>query len=369
MRLHLTVAAAALCAACGHNPETGQSATPSPAAPPAAPAELQNVARAVAPQADEPRLANLRMLTDGGENAEAYFSADARRLIFQATRPGVSECDQIFTMNVDGSNVRMVSTGRGRTTCAYFFPSGDRILYSSTHEHSPACPPPPDRSQGYVWGLDSYDIFTANPDGSDLRRITSHHGYDAEATISPDGSRIVFTSTRDGDIDIYTMNADGSDVRRLTDDVGYDGGPFFSPDGTRIVYRAAHARTPEEIAEFRRLLALNVVRAGPLDIMLMDADGSNKRRVVSNGAANFAPFMHPDGQRIIFSSNMADPRGRNFDLWIVSIDGTGLERVTTHPDFDGFPMFSPDGTRLVFASNRDQTRPGETNIFIADWRD
>jgi TolB protein len=365
MRNRVTVAVAALLAACGHNPDVGQT----PGAAPAAPAELQHAARAVDLRADEPRLANVRMLTNAGENAEAYFSADGRRLIFQATRPGVNACDQIFTMDAEGRDVRMVSTGRGRTTCAYFFPAGDRILYSSTHEHSPECPAPPDRSQGYVWGLDPYDIYTARPDGSDLRRITTHDGYDAEATISPDGSRIVFTSTRDGDIDIYTMNADGSDVRRLTHEVGYDGGAFFSADGSKIVYRSAHPRTAEDTADFRRLLTRNVVRAGPLDIMIMDADGSNKRRVLSNGAANFAPFMHPDGRRIIFSSNMADPRGRNFDLWIVNLDGSGLERVTTHPDFDGFPMFSPDGRRLVFASNREQARPGETNVFIADWRD
>jgi TolB protein len=358
----MTVAMALLLGACGHNPDVGQTV----AAPSAA---LDHPARAVATEPDEPRLANLRMLTDGGENAEAYFSADGRQLIFQATRPGVSACDQIFTMDVDGRNVRMVSTGKGRTTCAYFFPAGDRILYSSTHEHSPECPAPPDRTQGYVWGLDPYDIYTARPDGSDLRRLTSHAGYDAEATISHDGSRIVFTSTRDGDIDIYSMNADGSDVRRLTSEPGYDGGPFFSADGTKIVYRAAHAKSAEEIAEFRRLLALNVVRAGPLDIMVMDADGSNKRVVVSNGAANFAPFMHPDGKRIIFSSNAADPRGRNFDLWLVNLDGTGLERVTTHGDFDGFPMFTRDGRQLVFASNRHNSNAGDTNVFIADWID
>jgi TolB protein len=366
MRTCVTVAGAALLgallAACGHNPEPGQHVVPAPDA-------LQNVARSVEARPDEPRLANVRMLTDGGENAEAYFSADGRQLIFQATRPGINACDQIFTMDTDGRNVRMVSTGRGRTTCAYFFPAGDRIIYSSTHEQSPECPAPPDRSMGYVWGLDPYDVYTARPDGSDLRRITNHTGYDAEATISPDGSRIVFTSTRDGDIDIYTMNPDGSGVRRLTTEVGYDGGAFFSPDGTQIVYRAAHPRTPEDSARFRQLLARNVVGVGPLDIMLMNADGSNKRRVVSNGAANFAPFMHPDGRRIIFSSNMADRRGRNFDLWIVNVDGTGLERVTTYPDFDGFPMFSPDGTKLVWASNREQRLPGETNVFIADWRD
>jgi Tol biopolymer transport system component len=354
----MTVAAVGLFAACGPRAEP-QQATGSLAQP--------GAPTTVAARADEPRLDNIRMLTNGGENAEAYFSADAKQLIFQATRPGISSCDQIFTMNADGSDVRMVSTGRGVTTCAYFFPSGDRILYSSTHEHSPECPPRPDYSQGYVWPLHPFDIYTARPDGSDLRRIGSTPDYDAEATISPDGSRIVFTSTRDGDLEIYTMNADGGDVRRITSEPGYDGGAFFTPDGRRIVYRARHPETAEELADYRRLLGQNLIRPSRLDIYVMDVDGSNRVRVTNNGAANFAPYMHPDGQRIIFSSNMDDPAGRNFDLYLVNVDGTGLERVTTSPDFDGFPMFTEDGGTLVFASNRSQAQEGETNVFIADW--
>lgn len=360
MKKSMTVAAAALITACGHAPEAG---------PPAVDAALQHGSVPHAPEADEPRLTNLRMLTNGGENAEAYFSADGERLIFQATRPGVSACDQIFTMDADGTNVRMVSTGRGATTCAYFFPAGDRILYSSTHDHAPECPAPPDMSQGYVWSLHPFDVYTARPDGSDLRRLTSRAGYDAEATISPDGSTIVFTSDRDGDLDIYVMDADGSNVRRLTDEPGYDGGAFFSADGSKIIYRARHTESDEELADFRRLLARNLIRPARLDIYVMDADGSNKRRITDNGAANFAPFPHPDGRRIIFSSNLDDPRGRNFDLYIINIDGTGLERVTTHGDFDGFPMFSHDGRKLVFASNRGAANQGDTNVFIADWRD
>lgn len=354
----MTVAAVGLFAACSPRAEPQQD-TASLAQP--------GVPTAVAARADEPRLRNIRMLTNGGENAEAYFSADAKQLIFQATRPGISSCDQIFTMNADGSDVRMVSTGRGVTTCAYFFPSGDRILYSSTHEHSAECPPRPDYSQGYVWPLHPFDIYTARPDGSDLRRIGSTPHYDAEATISPDGSRIVFTSTRDGDLEIYTMNADGGDVRRITSEPGYDGGAFFTPDGRRIVYRARHPETDEELADYRRLLGQNLIRPSRLDIYVMDVDGTNRIRVTNNGAANFAPYMHPDGRRIIFSSNMDDPDGRNFDLYIVNVDGTGLERVTTSPDFDGFPMFTDDGGTLVFASNRMQAQEGETNVFIAEW--
>jgi Tol biopolymer transport system component len=315
----------------------------------------------------EPRLRNLRQITFGGENAEAYFSADGRQLIFQANEPPDVPCDQIFIMDIDGGNRQRVSTGQGRTTCAYFYPAGDRILYSSTHLADTACPPSPDYSRGYVWPLYDYDVFVAAPDGSNARRITETPGYDAEATISRDGSTIVFTSIRDGDLDIYVMDADGANVRRLTNEPGYDGGPFFSPDGTRIVYRAHHPTDPGELSDYQRLLQEDMLRPGELDIWIMDADGSNKRKVLDAPGADFAPFFHPDGQRIIFSSNQAEPTGRNFDLYMVALDGTVLERITQHADFDGFPMFSPDGTKLVFASNRGARQPGETNIFLADW--
>ena len=356
----MTVAAAALLAACGTAPQTGAPVPSSAGA---------TVATVLPSNPAEPHLSRVRMLTNGGENAEAYFSADATSLIFQSTRPGVSACDQIFTMDADGSNIRMVSTGKGVTTCAYYFPNRDRILYSSTHERMPECPARPDYSQGYVWPLHPFDIYSARRDGSDLRRLTSSPGYDAEATISRDGSRIVFTSTRDGDLELYTMNADGSNVRRLTNEPGYDGGAFFSPDGSKIVYRARHPETAEELADYRRLLGLNLIRPSRLDIYIMDADGSNRVRVTDNGAANFGPFMHPDGRRIIFSSNMDDPAGRDFELYMINVDGTGLERITHSADFDGFPMFSADGRTLVFASNRNQARPGETNVFIADWHE
>jgi Tol biopolymer transport system component len=315
----------------------------------------------------EARFRNLRKLTHGGQNAEAYFSADGSQLIFQASWSGVSECDQMYVMNVDGSNLHRVSTGAGKTTCGFFFPAGDRILFSSTHEHSPSCPPPPDYTRGYVWPIDEYDIYFANPDGSDLVRVTDNPGYDAEATLSPDGSTIVFTSTRDGDLDIYAMDADGSNVRRLTDEPGYDGGPFFSPDGTKIVYRAYHPTDSAELADYQSLLADGLVRPSVLSVFVMNADGSGKRRVTDLPGASFAPFFHPGGQKLIFSSNQHDPQGRDFDLYMIHLDGTGLERVTQHPDFDGFPMFSPDGRRLVFASNRGGSEPGETNVFIADW--
>ncbi|MEI7703341.1 MAG: hypothetical protein WCK73_01940 [Deltaproteobacteria bacterium] len=314
----------------------------------------------------ERHLANIRQLSFGGENAEAYWSFDGKLLIFQSTR-GTDACDQQYVMEPDGSHVKQVSNGTGRTTCGYFFPDGSRILYSSTHEASPACPPQPDMSLGYVWPLSDYQIYTARPDGSDIQVLAPSPGfYTAEATVSRDGW-IVFTSTRDGDLDLYKMRLDGSELTRLTREPGYDGGAFFSADGKRIVYRASRPAPGKEMDDYRSLLARKMVRPGKLEIMTMDADGTNVRQVTRLGAGSFAPFFFPDGKRIIFSTNHGDPKGRNFDLYLVNDDGTGLERVTTYDGFDGFPMFSPDGKRLVFASNRNGSKPGETNLFIADW--
>lgn len=317
--------------------------------------------------ADEKHLRNIKQLTFGGENAEAYFSADGRRLIFQSTRDG-RECDQIYTMNVDGSNVRMISSGAGRTTCAYFFPNLSRVLYSSTHLGGTTCPPRPDFSKGYVWAVyPAFDIFVARPNGSEIAQLTESPGYDAEATISTSGKKIVFTSVRDGDLDIYTMDANGRNVRRLTTELGYDGGPFFSNDGRQIVYRAHHPQTEKDKADYLTLLKENLIRPSTLELWVMNADGSNKRQITRNGKANFAPYFFPDGKRIIFASNMHDPRGRDFDLYKISVDGSGLERITHNDTFDGFPMFSPDGKKIVFASNRNAQARGETNVFIADW--
>jgi len=338
----------------------------------ASPLAAQQRAQPVAARADEPHLANVRQLTFGGENAEAYFSSDGKQLIFQSTRPGGRPCDEIYTMRLDGTHVRRVSTGTGRTTCGYFFPAAkepERLLYASTHAADTTCPPRPDMRNGYVWALYDYDIWSADKNGEHPRRLTSTPGYDAEATISPDGGTIVFTSLRDGDLDLYAMEPDGGNVTRLTHEPGYDGGAFFSPDGKRIVYRASHPATAAQLADYQGLLRQNLVRPTTLEIWVMDADGSNKRQVTSLNAASFAPFFHPDGHRIIFSSNHGDPRGREFDLYIVNDDGTGLQRITHSLEFDGFPMFTPDGHQLVFASNRNAAHPGDTNIFIADWVD
>ena len=314
----------------------------------------------------EKHLRNLKQLTFGGENAEAYFSSDGKQLIFQSTREGHG-CDQIYTMNIDGSNVKMISNGDGRTTCSYFFPNGKRVLYSSTYLGDKQCPPRPDFSKGYVWAVyPTFDIFMARADGSDIKQLTNAPGYDAETTISKQG-KLVFTSMRDGDLDIYTMDGNGKNVRRLTTELGYDGGPFWSYDGKQIVFRAYHPQTDKEKADYLALLKQNLIRPTTLEIWVMNADGTNKRQVTHNGKANFAPYFFPDGKRIIFASNMDDPKGRNFDLYEIQADGSGLERITFNDTFDGFPMFSPDGKKLVFASNRNAKVRGDTNIFIADW--
>ncbi|MDX1566458.1 MAG: hypothetical protein R3223_01575 [Longimicrobiales bacterium] len=315
----------------------------------------------------EVRLANVRQLTFEGENAEAYFAFDGSKLVFQRSDPD-GGCDQIYTMDLDGSDVELVSTGEGRTTCSYYYPSGERILYSSTHHFDRSCPAPPDFSRGYVWAVyPSYDIFAVDPDGSDLTQLTDAFGYDAEATVSPVGEKVVFTSIRDGDLELYSMDLDGSNIQRITHEEGYDGGAFYSPDGSRIVWRAHYPETEEELMDYRSLLADGLIRPTTLEVYIADADGSNKVQVTDNGAANFGPYWHPSGEKVIFSSNMHDPTGRDFDLYLINDDGTGLERVTYTEDFDGFPVFSPDGRYLVWGSNRNMAHEGNTNVFIAEW--
>lgn len=324
-------------------------------------------ATAALTQSPEPHLTNVRRLTSGGENAEAYFSRDGAWITFQSTRDG-NKCDQQYVMRSDGSELHRVSNGHGKTTCGWFLPGSERLFFGSTHGADSACPPRPDFSKGYVWGLDPFDIYTVGRDGRDLRRLTKYGVYTAEGVLSPDGKTIVFTSLKDGDLDIYTMSVDGTNVRRLTNTLGYDGGPWWSPDGKKIVYRAYHPTDSAEVADYRDLLGQRMIRPSKMELFVMSPDGSDQRQITHLGGANFGPSWTPDGQRIIFSSNHKNPRSRNFDLYIVRLDGTGLEQITNHPEFDGFPMFSPDGRRLIWASNRDAAREGDTNLLIADWK-
>lgn len=321
------------------------------------------------PEAGEAHLRNIRQLTFGGNNAESYFSRSGRQLIFQRQERVDEGCDQEYIMNIDGSGMRRISNGLGRTTCGFFYAGDQRVLYSSTFQHDRACPPRPDQSFGYVWPIGQLEIYTSKPDGTDLQQLTSNGSYNAEATVSADGKTIIFTSTRDGDIELYTMTVDGRNVRRITQRVGYDGGAFFSPDGTRIVWRAAYPQTAADTADYLRLLGNRLVRPARVELWVAEANGTNARQITRLGGANFAPFFHPDGKRIIFSSNFENPRSGAFDLYLINVDGTGLEKVTTHREFDSFPMFSPDGKKLVWASNRHARQTGETDLFIADWVD
>lgn len=317
----------------------------------------------------ERHLKNIKQLSFGGENAEAYFSFDGKQLIFQSKRDR-QPCDQIYSMNIDGSNVKMVSNGEGRTTCSYFFKGGKKVLYASTFGGKKECPPPADYSKGYVWAIyPDYEIYTATPDGKNIKNLTNSPGYDAEATISPNGKKIVFTSERDGDLELYSMDADGKNIKRLTNEPGYDGGAFYSPDNKTIVYRGSHPADQKLVERDKQLLKEHLIVPTVFEIWQMNADGSNKRQVTKLGAASFAPFYTPDGKRIIFCTNFfaTDARKRDFDLAMINLDGTGLERITYNESFDGFPMFSPDGKKLVFASNRNAAHQGDTNVFIADW--
>jgi Tol biopolymer transport system component len=316
----------------------------------------------------ESHLGPVRQLTFQGENAEAYFSFDGTRLVYQRT-PAEGGCDQIYELDLATGRERLVSTGEGRTTCSYFYPDGERILFSSTHLAGAACPAPVDYSRGYVWPVyEAYDIFLTDAAGG-LTRLTDTPGYDAEATVSPLGDRVVFTSVRDGDLDLYSMALDGTDVRRLTERPGYDGGAFYSPDGSKIVWRAHYPEEGAELEDYRSLLAEGLIRPSRLELWIADADGGNPRQLTDNGAANFGPYWHPSGSWIVFSSNVHDPQGRDFDLYGIDVNGGEPWRITYAGGFDGFPVFSPDGRFLVWGSNRNPAHEGNTNVFIAEWVD
>ncbi len=327
--------------------------------------------------AQESHLHNIRQLTWGGDNAEAYWSRDDQKLVFQASNEAWgADCDQIYYFDTNnlpakGEIPPLLSTGKGRTTCSYFMPGGNEIIYASTHLVDEKCPPVPERGPGgkYVWPIyESFDIFTADLEGNITKQLTDFPGYDAEATLSPQGDKIVFTSLRSGDLELYTMDIDGSNVKQVTSDLGYDGGAFFSPDGKELIFRASRPKTEEEIETYTSLLEQGLVQPTNMELFICNVDGSNLRQITELGNANWAPFFHPDGEHIIFSSNHKSKRGFPFNLFMIKKDGTGLEQITFDETFDSFPMFSYDGKKLVFSSNRFNGGTRETNIFIADWK-
>lgn len=321
-------------------------------------------------------LKNVKQLTFGGNNAEAYWSFDDSMLVFQSDFAGWgNECDQMFYLNwreddLKNNPPKRISTGLGRTTCSYFLPGDQTIVYASTHLVDPACPPVPERRADgkYVWPIyDSFDIFTADLNGNILNQLTTEAGYDAEATVSPKGDKIVFTSMRTGDLELYTMNIDGSDVKQITSDLGYDGGAFFSPDGSKLVWRASRPQSPEEIKEYQDLLKEGLVKPTEMELYVANADGTDVKKITSLGKANWAPFFHPSGEKLIFASNHQTERGYPFNLFMINLDGTGLTRITHDGTFDAFPVFSNDGKYLVFASNRNNGGTRDTNLFVAEW--
>ena len=313
-------------------------------------------------------LANLKQLTSGGQNAEAYWAPDGKRIVFQTTRDPY-QCDQIFVMNADGSDQHLVSTGKGRTTCGYFLPDNKSIVYASTHAAGDACPAAPDRSKGYVWAVyPSYDIYLTGDKGSSPQRITTADGYDAEATVNFRKKKIVYTSMASGDLDLWQMNLDGSGKKQITKSAGYDGGAVFSHDGKKIVWRGNHPSTPETMAKYKNLLKESLTTPMKMEVIVSGADGKNPKQITNFGCASFAPSFTPDDKKIIFASNKHNCDGRKFELFLMNLDGSGLEQVTDFGGFTSFPEFSPDGKTLVFATDKGAKSRYEFNIFTADWK-
>ena len=324
----------------------------------------------------EKHFKNVQQLTFGGDNAEAYFSFDGKWIIFQKTNPkdGIL-CDEIFIGKVpakgESFKPKLISSGKGRTTCAAFLKDGKHIVYASTHLGGDSCPPVPDRKKygnKYIWPLyDSYDIFMADLNGKIVKQLTHSKGYDAEATISPDGKKMIYTSDKDGDIDLYIMDLKSGKEKKVTNTLGYDGGAWFSPDGKKIIWRASRPTAEAEVKEYKEFLAENLVAPTNMEVFTANVDGSNVKQVTHFGNANWAPAFMPDNKRIIFASNHQSKRGFPFNLFIINEDGSGLEKISTEKAFDAFPMFSPDGKKIIFCSNRNNGGTRDTNIFLADW--
>lgn len=325
----------------------------------------------------EKHLQNIQQLTFGGDNAEAYFSPNGKKLCFQSNNKKWGlDCDQIFDMTIakalvdTGYRPPKISNGLGRTTCSYYMPNGKDIIYASTFKGSASCPEVTHIQGKYLWNIyPDYEIYVAGLNGKIKKQFTKNTYYDAEATVSPKGDKIVFTSDRSGDLELWTMNIDGSNPKQITSGLGYDGGAFFSPDGQSIVFRASRPTSESEVKEYKELLAKHMVAPTNMEIYTCDVDGQNLKQITHLGKANWAPYFHPGGKKIIFSSNHFSQKGYDFQLFMINTDGTGLEQITHESAFNAFPMFSPNGKKIVFSSNRNNHGTRDTNVFIADWKD
>lgn len=325
----------------------------------------------------EKHFKNLRQLTFGADNAEAYWSFDGKWIVFQRTAPADGiRCDQIFVGRVPKKGrpfvYKMVSTGKGRTTCGFFTKDNRHIIYASTAGGSDSCPPLPDRSKygnRYIWPVyASYDIYLSDLKGKVIKKLTDTPGYDAEGTLSPDGRKMIFTSLRNGDLDLYVMDLRTYETRQITHTLGYDGGAWFSADGKKIVWRASRPQTEKEIHDYKELLNEGLVAPIQMEVFIANADGSDARQITHLGKANWAPNFLPDG-RIIFCSDYEYERGFPFNMYIMDADGKKIEKISHDNGFDAFPMFRPDGKKIMFCSNRNNHGTHDTNIFIADWVD
>ncbi|MEE4258367.1 MAG: hypothetical protein V2I62_01285 [Bacteroidales bacterium] len=324
----------------------------------------------------EKHLSNIKQLTNGGDNAEAYFSFDNKMIVFQAKNPEWdAPCDQIYTFSFSDRDMfdkapPLISEGLGRTTCSFFMPGDTTVLYASTRSGGDACPPEPEKREDgkYVWPIyPDFDIYVSDLKGNIVDTLVSGPGYDAEATVSAQGDKVVFTSDRTGDLELYTCDIDGSNQQQITFELGYDGGAFFSPDGTKLIFRSSRPKTEADIKEYKDLMAEGLVKPTNMELYTCNVDGSDLKQLTNLGKANWAPFFHPSGEKVIFSSNHNSKRGFEFNLFMINLDGTGLEQITFDEIFDAFPMFSYDGKKLIFSSNRNNGGTKNTNLFIADW--